>query len=387
MRVLFVDSTKTFGGAFELVLSLLSQLKNKPELQAGMVSAQPPSLLCKRMPPEVPFFCFERKEVENDLSYSGFRKFWKIFRQFAINDLYSVLKLWKFLVRFDSSIVHLNNLITNQYYAPLSAKLKGSKCVITHNGFEFHSSLTRAAAKLVDHHIAISTAIYDDLLKLNIPASKITIIRNGIDLKKFSPEIPPADLADRFGIDHSKKVFSYFGRLVGWKGVDIFLLAAKEVIRTIPNAHALIVGNASDGEKSYEQYLKDLAVSLGIQQSVTFVNYQENIPELMRASSTVVHCSTLPEPFGLVPLEAMACGIPVVAMNEGGPLDIIRDGIDGLLAPPKNPNLLAIQIIKILENPDLASKLAKSGRERAEKEFSLELMTERYFNLYQRIHS
>ena len=111
-----------------------------------------------------------------------------------------------------------------------------------------------------------------------------------------------------------------------------------------------------------------------IEKNVIFTGYlpREKIPEILNAIDILVLASKQPEPFGLVILEAMACEKPVIAPAEGGPLDIILNGISGILVEPKNPQKIAEAIIRLLNNEKLKRKIEKEARIRIESKFRLE---------------
>ena len=161
------------------------------------------------------------------------------------------------------------------------------------------------------------------------------------------------------------------GRLQPWKGQDIFLRAAAEIARAEPDVNFVIVGGAVLGwEGSYPDDLRRLAGELGIADKVYFTGHQADAIPWFDALDIVVHAS-YSEPFGLVLVEAMALGKPLVAAAEGGPLEIVEDGVSGLLTPSGDPRRLAAAVIRILRTPRLAEALSVGGRARAE-EFSEE---------------
>ncbi|MGI6388553.1 MAG: glycosyltransferase [Desulfomonilia bacterium] len=111
-----------------------------------------------------------------------------------------------------------------------------------------------------------------------------------------------------------------------------FILAAAKVIEANPNARAFVVGSPSDGGEEYYNEVVELTKSLGIEGHVFFTGYRKDVPALMKLMDVIVHSSITPEPFGMVVIEGMAMGKPVVATRGGGPIDIVsgrRDGFSG----------------------------------------------------------
>ena len=121
----------------------------------------------------------------------------------------------------------------------------------------------------------------------------------------------------------------------------MFLKAARLVVDAVPDAHAIIVGDTADGDPAYRDELETMCRELGIAERTTFTGYQSDIASLMRASDVLVHASTKAEPFGTVILEGMSCGRPYVAMNEGGPPEMIESAVHGLLVGPNQPDEMA----------------------------------------------
>ena len=116
------------------------------------------------------------------------------------------------------------------------------------------------------------------------------------------------------------------------------------------------------GEEAYEQRLRELAGELGIAEQVEFRGFREDVGAELAAMDVAVHCSVVPEPFGQVVVQAMAAGRPVVAAAEGGPAEIVTDGVDGLLVPPREPALLAAVLRRLAEDPGLRERLGVAGR-------------------------
>ncbi len=175
-------------------------------------------------------------------------------------------------------------------------------------------------------------------------------------------------------------VVGIVGRLQPWKGQDVFLRAAAMIARAEPAARFAVVGGAVLGwEGSYPDDLRRLAGELGITERVVFAGHQSDVIPWFDALDVVVHAS-YGEPFGLVLVEAMAIGKPLIASADGGPLEIVEDGISGLLVPPGNPDSLADAVLRVLHEPGLAQALSVGAIKRAEQ-FSGEAMAARFASL------
>jgi glycosyltransferase involved in cell wall biosynthesis len=134
------------------------------------------------------------------------------------------------------------------------------------------------------------------------------------------------------------------------------------------------VGDAlfTEQDQQYKRGLVVLAEQLGISDRVHFAGFQSEILPYLKAVDVVVHCSTAPEPFGRVIVEAQLAGKPIIATRGGGPSEIIEDRVTGILVEPNDPAALAAAIQELLEKPKLAKELAVNGREAAVRRFGLD---------------
>ncbi len=146
------------------------------------------------------------------------------------------------------------------------------------------------------------------------------------------------------------------GRLAPWKGQHVFLAAFATALRGT-TARARIVGSPMFGEDDYAASLRRQAEELGIAGQVEFRGFQEDVFAELAELDVLVHCSTSPEPFGQVIIEGMAAGLAVIAADEGGPAEIVAHGVDGLLVPPRRPDLLADALTRLVGDPSLRRSL------------------------------
>ncbi|MBA7715222.1 Phosphatidyl-myo-inositol mannosyltransferase [subsurface metagenome] len=184
------------------------------------------------------------------------------------------------------------------------------------------------------------------------------IIPNGIDLERFSPDVSPID---RFG--DGKLNILFVGRLESRKGLNYLLKAYRRVKQEIPNSRLIIVGPGTRLRKKYEKEVRrnDL-------RDVVFVGYVD-LGELPRYYKTAdIFCSpaTGRESFGIVLLEAMALGKPIVASNIDGYASVMTHGAEGLLVPPKDEKALAQALISLMANESLRQQMGARGRLTAE---------------------
>jgi len=183
----------------------------------------------------------------------------------------------------------------------------------------------------------------------------ISVVPNGIDLERF--EISSGDKKDS-----SAKTIIFVGRLHPVKGVQYLIEAMAIVHLETPDVKLVIVGDGVERAR-----LEELAERLNLKGSIQFAGQvpQESIPRLMHQAD-VFALSSLSESFGIVNLEAMAAGLPIVATNVGGIPDIVEEGVNGYLVNAKNPDELADRILVLLQNDEMREEMSANNREKAE---------------------
>jgi glycosyltransferase involved in cell wall biosynthesis len=175
------------------------------------------------------------------------------------------------------------------------------------------------------------------------------------------------------------------GRVTRWKGQHIFLEAAAQVRRDFPDAHFAIIGSALFGEDEYADELRQLVRKLGLEDCVEFTGFLHSTTEYLQKLDVLVHASITSEPFGLVVAEGMVAGKPVIATRGGGVLEIVQDGVSGLLVPMGDPDAMAQALKHLLENPDKARAMGKAARHRVQENFTIELTVQRVQAVYDEI--
>ncbi len=198
----------------------------------------------------------------------------------------------------------------------------------------------------------------------------------------------------RIGISSEKVLVAHVGRLVRWKGQHIFIRAAARIAGEYPQAHFALVGTYTEGDESpgvlgggatYHAELQRLAQSAGLGSRLTFAGHQDNIADVYAGIDLLVHTSTRPEPFGRVLIEAMAAGVPVIASAQGGPTEIVEDGITGLLVTPGSSQALAEALTKLLSDAPRRAEMGIAARRRAIEHFDIRRQVEAIQSIYQHV--
>jgi glycosyltransferase involved in cell wall biosynthesis len=281
-------------------------------------------------------------------------------------------------------LVHINTGLRHGKPAILAAWLTRTPCLCHIHMFADLNYLDRLLARWVNLFIYISRAIADNYTRQGIPATKGTLVHNAVNFSEFSRSYDPELVYREFGWQGNEFLVGVVGRLDWWKGHEYFLEAMAQALQQQPQLRGLIIGEPETTPRNTAYYhkLQALSKSLGLEDKVVFTGYRSDIAPLIAALDIVVLSSSAPEPFGLVVIEGMAAGKPVVATAAGGPLDIIEDGVNGLLVPCQDAPAMAQAILWILSHPDEAAKIAGAGRRYVAEKCTLEHYVAAIQNIY-----
>ncbi|MFK0729681.1 MAG: glycosyltransferase family 4 protein [Gloeotrichia echinulata GP01] len=212
------------------------------------------------------------------------------------------------------------------------------------------------------------------------PHRPTPLVYPGVALDRFDPAILPNQREARLklGLPVDGPLIGIVGRLQRWKGMHVLVAAMPQILQKYPDAHCVIVGGKHDLEADYEDFLKAQIAASGLSDRVLMVGLQRNIPEWVQAMDIFIHASDK-EPFGIVIIEAMALGKPVIAGDAGGPTEIITDGINGLLTPYGDADALAIAILSYLDHPEFSLTVGVAARQRS-LDFSTQSYAQNFIN-------
>jgi len=210
----------------------------------------------------------------------------------------------------------------------------------------------------------------------NLPWDKLRVVFNGVDSKRFNVRATKG-FRRHWAADHEKIVF-FVGRMVREKGLHLIVEAAPKVLYYHPNTRFVVAGG---GDSSWHQRR---AWELGAGHSFYFTGFvpDETLPSLYKAADVATFPS-LVEPFGIVALEAMAAGTPVVVSDVGGLGSIVRHGENGFKCYPDNPSSLADQILHVLMSPDHAAQCARVAKQEAATVYNWKRLAQLTAEVYQ----
>lgn len=302
----------------------------------------------------------------------------------VLNLLPSSVRYYRHFKRDQVDLVYLNNDAICNMAAARGARLAGLPMVLHARGFNSATRGSRWVLANLEHCIAVSHAVRDELLGLGLAPDKCTVVPEGLDLAQFCPRPPAPGLREALGIGAQDPVITLVGGLVDWKGQDVLLDAAPAILARFPHAQILLAGSAYGKDGGYADQLALRASAPALSGRVRLLGARDDIPDLLSISDIVLHASTKPEPFGRTFLEGMALGKTVIASNEGGPLDVIEHEVDGLLIAPRQPDVLAAAVLCLLSEPAFAARLAANAARKA-RAYSIQSHTEQVSAVLQQV--
>lgn len=280
------------------------------------------------------------------------------------------------IVRRDGADALVSWMAKGQLYGGPSAVLAGVPSLWYQWGIPSDSSwLDRVATALPAQGVVACSRIAADTQGRLRPRRRVQVVHPGVELQRFDPEALPSPREARqcLGLPVEGPIVGIVGRLQRWKGMHVLVEAMPAIVHAYPGAHCVVVGELHSREPDYLSALETAVETLRLDGHVTIACHHNDpalIPQWMQAMDVVVHASDN-EPFGMVVIEAMALAKPVVAGANGGPTEIISDGIDGLLVPYGDAVALARAVLRFLDQPDFAGRVAVAARARARR-FSTE---------------
>ena len=275
------------------------------------------------------------------------------------------------------NLVHANGARCMLYAGPAARRLP-IPCVWHVRVLDRDRLLDRIRAWYASAIIVNSGAVAATLKPCVSSSRKIELVYNGLDLENINL-IKPLDLSHEFGLPDAPVVLAA-GRFSPWKGFEDLIRACAILKKKSIAFTCLLVGKAMPEENDCEVQLKKQARQLGLA-NVLFAGWREDVPAIMKSSSVFVLPSR-GEPFGRVVVEALACGLPVVATDEGGPAEIIHDKVNGIMVGTGDASQMAYAIEMILRDKMLAGRLRDAGLKRA-KDFTLQKHAGQVARIYQ----
>ncbi|PIE82953.1 MAG: glycogen synthase [Candidatus Contendobacter odensis] len=268
------------------------------------------------------------------------------------------------------------------------------------HGYDLSRWIEKTALEMADSVIAVSRSTRDDILHLfDIDPNRVVVIPNGIDTDEYQ-QIDQPETLNKLGINPNQPYVLFVGRMTRQKGLYYFLQAIPHLD---PSLQVVLCAGDADTlamQRELEEIVEELQNQRpGIVWIPEMLSRQETIA--LYSHATIFCCPSIYEPFGIINLEAMACGTPVVGSAVGGICEVVVDGETGFLVdphlssePPHDPIApsrfergLADAINRIANDPELCQQMAQAGRERVERHYSWRSIAQQTYDLYRQLRS
>ena len=377
--VLFVDHAAALGGA-ERSLLLLMTFLDRSRWQPHLIA--PGGRLAEEAARSgIPVHTLELPRLRG--SSCSLARWW-----------HGAVSISKIAKETGAALIH-SNTVRATAYAGLAARLASLPFIWHMRDFwlseaEPSSKLTDRLGKLIFCSIATGVLTNSHAVAKHLPCSaKLSALHNGIDLSRFDPSQIAADnratLCEAAGFAVEAPIVGMVGRARPTKGQDVFLQMAGQLAAATPACRFLVVGgDPFHVGDDYEARLTALCAQLGLEDRVHWTGQLEDVRPALAAMDIFVHPGA-PEPFGLVNIEAMAMGKPVVAFAHGALPEIVAHDETGLLVPPGDVAALAESVSRLLQERARFHRMGQAGRRRVEKHFRIERTVAELESSYQRL--
>jgi glycosyltransferase involved in cell wall biosynthesis len=386
IKVLIVDTAIAFGGTLVVARNLLKHLDSRL-VDASLLSACTDGFVSpgfagnaetRLLVPRVNYVTLQKWKlaIRKHIGWAPLRcsvALMAMVTEILANVPYLVRMVLLYRkLRLD--VVHVNNYSMEPI---LGARFLGIPVVYHLHGFipPHLDNSGRRSFRRVSAFVSISRAVTESAVRAGIDRTRIHEIPNFVE--RMPDALPaPMPTAPAIGI---------FGRIIPWKGQQEFLRAAMHVLPQFPGLRVYLVGGASDGDPEYFEACRELARASPYADQIEFTGRVSNVAVYYRKCTVVIHASILPEPFGMVLIEAMAEARPVVASIFGAASEIIQDGVEGYLVDPTNSRLMAARIATLLADPTLAVQMGLKGLRKARTNYDPSIAAKEFERLYREV--
>lgn len=363
MRVLYVNQTAQVSGAERSLLALLDNLGDEVEPVVASPEGEFSAALAERG-------IAWRRIVGTQASF----RLHPVHTSRGLLEIgRSAIEVRRLAAAVGADLIHANT--TRAALLALLARRRRPPVIAHIRDWAPEGRFSRAVLGLVGRRadLVVANSAYIagqfDGLPLRRPAR---VLHNPVDLRQFDPAtVDGAAVRRELGVPSGAVTLAVVAQLTPWKGQDDAIRALAELPAAEPEAILLLAGSAkfsgpgtSFDNAGYERDLHALAEGLGVADRVRFLGERRDVPRVL-AATDVLLVPSWREAFGRIAIEGMAMGVPVVATAEGGPVEIVRPGVDGLLLEPRRPAAWAAALAPLVADPERRRRLGASARARA----------------------
>jgi glycosyltransferase involved in cell wall biosynthesis len=370
MKILFLHSSSDLYGASKILLAV-TQLCKEQEHQVTVVLTDAGILSDQLLEMGVEVLFIDLAILRRQyFSFSG-----------IINRTITIYKAYHALLKLCSEqhfeLIYSNTtaVIVGHF---VSLKMKTKHIWHIHEIIEKPNLLFRALSFLLNHPnnriITVSKSVQQHWSKY-VTQNKMEVLYNGVEYWKFDER--SSNFRESLQLPSDAIVIGMVGRVHFWKGQDYFFRIAAELHKQFPNLFFVSVGDPFPGYEYLYQNLESIIDAEGLKKSVRLVPFQSNISKVYNTFDLFVLPSQLPDPAPLVVSEAMASGLPVIATHQGGTVEIIENGISGILIPLNDAKEAARKMIPLITDDTARKKMGEAARERVELHFSRKIFNQK----------
>jgi glycosyltransferase involved in cell wall biosynthesis len=278
-------------------------------------------------------------------------------------------------------LVHVHSRRGADWFGGWAAALTGLPAVLTRRVDDREPPwLTRLKCRPYSAVIAISRSIEERLLRrVGVGRERVHHVPSGVDTARYRPRRCRARLLEEFDLPHDSVVVGMSAQLIPRKGHGLLLRSLSDVIRRRPSVRVLCFGRGP-----LERRLDREVQRLGLGGFVKLAGFRDDLPELLPGLDLLVHPARR-EGLGVALLEASSSGVPVIATAVGGIVDVVENGVSGLLVPANDRRALGSALARLTGDPSLRERLGAAGRARVEARFSVPKMASGNLAVYRNV--
>lgn len=297
--------------------------------------------------------------------------------------------------KYGTDLIHAHFAYPEGLVGLLARKRTGKSLIVTIHGYDIlvepsvgygvriNKRVDAVIGRVLDRAdavVAASHATFNEASRIVNDVNKVRLIPNGVDTRRFRPDLHPICVRRKLGIEGLTVVFTLRAHEPRY-GLEYLIRAAPMVVKEKQDV-VFVIG----GDGSLRSYHQQLATKLGVKEKMVFTGRipQSEAPYYY-AMSDIVVVPSLQEGFGLTVSEAMACGKPVIGTKVGGIPDQLIDGYNGFLVPPRSPAEIARKILFLVDHPEEARHMGSNGRKIVEEKFDVEKRIDKILLLYRKL--
>ena len=295
-------------------------------------------------------------------------------------DLPFAWRIRRMVKQYHPDLVHLHSRRGADWLGGIGAGLAGVPAILSRRVTNPEPRwLVPVKYRLFDKVIAISRAVAVELTAAGVPEEQIRVVHSAVPRPDPLAQHSRDELLREFGLPTDALIIGMAAQFIPRKGHEVLLDALPAVLARYPNARFLLFGRGPLADRARRRVEQN-----GWSRLVLFPGFRSDLPDYLGSLDLLVH-PALDEGLGIILLQACAAGVPVIATPVGGIPEVVTDRVNGLLVPPGEAEALAAAIMRLLEAKDLRIRLGRAGRERVERNFSVERMVEGNLGVYREV--